>query len=76
VAHDFVAARSYPQMAARGVPGFLITPTGSLVPQREKGNRKMKAIILMAAVLTSALLTVPTVTSVADARVSDLRLNA
>jgi len=63
-------------MAARGAPGFLITPTGSLVPQREKGKCPMKAILLMAAVLTSALLTVPTVTSVADAKVVDLRLNA
>jgi hypothetical protein len=36
----------------------------------------MKAILLMAAALTSALLTVPTVTSVADAKLVDLRLNA
>lgn len=36
----------------------------------------MKAILLIAAVLTSALLTVPTVTSVADAKVSDFLLNA
>ncbi len=36
----------------------------------------MKAIALMAAVLSSALLTVPTVTEVADAKVSELRLNA
>ena len=36
----------------------------------------MKALILMAAALTSALLTVPTVTSVADAKVVDIRLNA
>ena len=35
----------------------------------------MKAILLMAAALTSALLTVPTVTSVADAKVVELRLN-
>ncbi len=36
----------------------------------------MKAIVLMAAVVTSALLTVPTVTQAADAKVSELRLNA
>ena len=35
----------------------------------------MKAFVLMAAVLTSAMLTVPTVTQAADAR-SELRLNA
>lgn len=65
-------------MAARGAPGFLITtPTwGPLVPRREKGVFKMKAIVLMAAVLSSALLTVPTVTEVGDAKVSELRLNA
>ena len=36
----------------------------------------MKAIVLMAAVMTSALLTVPTVTQAADTKVSELRLNA
>jgi hypothetical protein len=36
----------------------------------------MKAFVLMAAVLSSALLTVPTVTQAADAKVSELRLNA
>jgi hypothetical protein len=36
----------------------------------------MKALMLMAAVLSSALLTVPTVTEVGDAKVSELRLNA
>ncbi len=36
----------------------------------------MKAIVLMAAVLTSSLLTVPTVTQAADAKASELRLNA
>jgi hypothetical protein len=36
----------------------------------------MKAFVMMAAVFTSALLTVPTVTEVGDARVSELRLNA
>ena len=36
----------------------------------------MKPFIMMAAVLTSALLTVPTVTAAADAKVADLRLNA
>jgi hypothetical protein len=36
----------------------------------------MKAIIMLAALATSALLTVPTVTAVADAKVSELRLNA
>ena len=36
----------------------------------------MKAFVMMAAVLTSAMLTVPTVTEVADAKVSELRLNA
>ncbi len=33
----------------------------------------MKALILMAAVLTSALMTVPTVTAAADAKIADLR---
>lgn len=36
----------------------------------------MKAFVMMAAVFTSALLTVPTVTEVGDARVSELRLDA
>ena len=36
----------------------------------------MKAIILLAAVLSSALLTVPTVSSVGDAKAADLRLDA
>ena len=36
----------------------------------------MKAIVMLAAVLTSAFLTVPTVTQVADAKVSELRLDA
>jgi len=36
----------------------------------------MKAFVLMAAVLTSAMLTVPTVTQVADANVASTRLNA
>jgi hypothetical protein len=36
----------------------------------------MKAFVMMAAVLTSAMLTVPTVTEVADAKVIELRLNA
>jgi hypothetical protein len=36
----------------------------------------MKLITLMAALATSALLTVPTVTEVGDAKVSELRLNA
>ena len=36
----------------------------------------MKAIILMAAVITSAMLTVPTVSQAADAKASELRLNA
>ena len=36
----------------------------------------MKALVMMAAVLTSAMLTVPTVTEVGDAKVSELRLNA
>jgi hypothetical protein len=36
----------------------------------------MKAIVMMAAVLTSAILTVPTVSQAADAKVSELRLNA
>jgi len=34
----------------------------------------MKLITMLAAVLTSALLTVPTVTEVGDAKVSELRL--
>ncbi len=36
----------------------------------------MKAIVMPAAVLTSALLTVPTVSQAADAKASELRLNA
>ena len=36
----------------------------------------MKAFVMMAAVLTSAMLTVPTVTQAADGKVSELRLNA
>jgi hypothetical protein len=36
----------------------------------------MKAIVMMAAVLTSAVLTVPTVSQAADTKVSELRLNA
>ena len=36
----------------------------------------MKTIVLMAAVMTSALLTVPTVTQAADAKASEFRLNA
>lgn len=36
----------------------------------------MKAIVMLAAVMTSALLTVPTVTEVGDKKVSELRLNA
>lgn len=36
----------------------------------------MKTIVLMAAVMTSALLTVPTVTQAADAEASEIRLNS
>ncbi len=36
----------------------------------------MKAIVMMAAVLTSAVLTVPTVSQATDAKVIELRLNA
>ena len=36
----------------------------------------MKAIVMLAAVLTSALLTVPTVSQAADAKASELRPNA
>jgi hypothetical protein len=36
----------------------------------------MKAFVMMAALFTSALLTVPTVTDVGDAKVSELRLDA
>ena len=36
----------------------------------------MKAFVLMAAVLTSAMLTVPPVTQVADAKVASTRLDA
>ena len=36
----------------------------------------MKAIVMLAAVMTSALLTVPTVTEVGEKKVSELRLNA
>jgi len=36
----------------------------------------MKAIVMMAALLASSLLTVPTVTELGDSKVSELRLNA
>jgi hypothetical protein len=36
----------------------------------------MKAFVMMAAVLTSALLTVPTVSLAADTKASEIRLNA
>lgn len=36
----------------------------------------MKAIVMLAAVLTSAMLTVPTVTEVGESKVSELRLKA
>jgi hypothetical protein len=36
----------------------------------------MKVLVIMAAVLTSALLTVPTVTQAGTTSVSELRLNA
>jgi hypothetical protein len=36
----------------------------------------MKAFVMMAALFTSTLLTVPTVTEVGDAKVSELRLGA
>ena len=36
----------------------------------------MKTLVMMAAVLTSALLTVPTVSQAAQTNVSELRLNA
>ena len=66
-------------MAARGTPGLPHHHPhlrGPSFRNMEKGKTEMKAFVMMAAVLTSALLTVPTVTEVADAKVSDLRLNA
>ena len=36
----------------------------------------MKAIVMIAAVVSSALLTVPTVSQAADLKVTELRLNA
>ena len=36
----------------------------------------MKAIVMLAAVLISAMLTVPTVSQAADTKASELRLNA
>ena len=36
----------------------------------------MKVFVMMAAVVTSAMLTVPTVTEVGDTKVSEFRLNA
>ena len=36
----------------------------------------MKTLVMMAAVLTSAMFTVPTVTQAADTKVSEFRLNA
>ena len=36
----------------------------------------MKAIVMLAAILSSAMLTVPTVTQGSDDKVSELRLNA
>ena len=72
------AARPTQQWRSEGPLGFLITTPNLRVPrpQREKGVLKMKAFVMMAAVFTSALLTVPTVTEVGDANVSELRLNA
>ena len=50
--------------------------SGSLARKRAKGDLKMKAIVMMAAVLTSAILTVPTVSQAGNGKVSELRLNA
>lgn len=69
-------------MAVRGTSGFLIVdrkidppPRGSS-PAHAKGSLEMKAIVMLAAVLTSAMLTVPTVSQAADTKASELRLNA
>ena len=66
------------QWRSEGLSGFLITTPNLRVPrpQREKGVLKMKAFVMMAAVFTSALLTVPTVTEVGEAKVTEFRLNA
>lgn len=71
-------ARRTQQWRSEGLSGFLITTPNLRVPrtQRERGSPEMKAFVMMAAVLTSAMLTVPTVTEVADAKVIELRLNA
>ena len=65
------------QWRREGTFGFLITtPTRVASPATRKGSYEMKAFVMMAAVLTSAILTVPTVTEVGDAKLSELRLNA
>ena len=66
------------QWRSEGLSGFLITTPNLRVPrtQRERGSPEMKAFVMMAAVLTSAILTVPTVSQAANSDVSELRLNA
>ena len=72
------APRPTPQWRSEGPLGFLITTPDLRVlrPQRERGSFEMKAFVMMAALFTSTLLTVPTVTEVGDAKVSELRLGA
>ena len=69
-------------MAARGTPGFLIIdrridpPPRGILARNAKGSLEMKTLVMMAAVLTSAIFTVPTVSQAAQTNVSELRLNA
>ena len=72
------APRPTPQWRSEGPLGFLITTPKleGLSPATRKGRLEMKAFVMMAALFSSALLTVPTVTEVGDAKVSELRLGA
>lgn len=63
-------------MRSEGLDGFLITTPKGPSPATRKGSCEMKAIVMVAAVLSAALLTVPTVTQAADYNPSELRLDA
>ena len=70
-------------MAERGAPrhphhrSVVGSPTpGGFLARNAKGRIEMKAFVMIAAVLTSALLTFPTVSQAADTKVVELRLNA
>ena len=72
-----VRGRPTQQWRREGPWGFLITPQLRVSsPATRKGVVTMKAIVMLAAMLTSAALTVPTVTQAGNTKVSELRLNA